>query len=160
MENRVVADRADPLCSPLSTYNKMLITKTYHDVPSVLDNGRPIRIFVIAPTVPGYPQAKFPGRSALIENFVDRSRSPTSGSKVLFVFPRFTRSPAQSSVSLVRLPATDTLLVGWNIRTPWSVEWGAIDPGPACPSTYHEFESPEPIPYDTEGKSTTRYFAR
>ena len=22
----------------------------------------------------------------------------------------------------------------------------------ACPSTYHEFEGPEPIPYDVEGK--------
>jgi hypothetical protein len=39
----------------------MLITKTHHDVPSKLDNGKPIRIFVIAPVVPNYPQAKFPG---------------------------------------------------------------------------------------------------
>ncbi|TCD71484.1 hypothetical protein EIP91_008864 [Steccherinum ochraceum] len=40
----------------------MLVTKTFHDVPTTLDaNGRPIRIFVIAPTVPGYPNAKFPG---------------------------------------------------------------------------------------------------
>ena len=40
----------------------MLITKTVHDIPSQLDhNGRPIRVFVIAPTVPGYPNAKFPG---------------------------------------------------------------------------------------------------
>ena len=41
----------------------MLITKTYHDIPSALDpNGRPIRVFVIAPTIPGYPNAKFPGK--------------------------------------------------------------------------------------------------
>ena len=39
----------------------MLITKTYHDVPSKLDNGRPMRVYIIAPTVPGYPNAKFPG---------------------------------------------------------------------------------------------------
>lgn len=39
----------------------MLITRTHHDVPSKLDNGKPIRIFVIAPVVPNYPQAKFPG---------------------------------------------------------------------------------------------------
>ncbi|KAA1468214.1 dienelactone hydrolase [Dentipellis sp. KUC8613] len=39
----------------------MLITKTYHDVPSKLDNGKPIRIYVISPEVPNYPQAKFPG---------------------------------------------------------------------------------------------------
>ncbi|TFY71938.1 hypothetical protein EVG20_g1065 [Dentipellis fragilis] len=39
----------------------MLITKTYHDVPSKLDpNGKPIRIFVISPNVPNYPQAKIP----------------------------------------------------------------------------------------------------
>ena len=43
----------------------MLITKTYHDVPTKLDpNGKPIRIFVIAPNVPGYPNAKFPGACA------------------------------------------------------------------------------------------------
>jgi len=39
----------------------MLITKAYHDVPSILNNERPIRIFVISPVVPNYPQAKFPG---------------------------------------------------------------------------------------------------
>ncbi|KAK0465108.1 dienelactone hydrolase [Desarmillaria tabescens] len=40
----------------------MLITKTFHDVPTKLDaNGRPIRIFVISPVVQNYPQAKFPG---------------------------------------------------------------------------------------------------
>jgi carboxymethylenebutenolidase len=40
----------------------MLITKEYHDVPHSLNpNGQPIRIFVISPNVPGYPQAKFPG---------------------------------------------------------------------------------------------------
>jgi carboxymethylenebutenolidase len=40
----------------------MIITKTWHDIPSKLDaNGRPIRIFVIAPVVPNYPHAKFPG---------------------------------------------------------------------------------------------------
>jgi carboxymethylenebutenolidase len=40
----------------------MIITKTFHDVPTKLDaNGRPIRIFVISPVVPNYPHAKFPG---------------------------------------------------------------------------------------------------
>jgi carboxymethylenebutenolidase len=39
----------------------MLITKTFQDVPSKLDNGRPMRIFVIAPNMPDYPEAKFPG---------------------------------------------------------------------------------------------------
>ena len=41
----------------------MLINKTFHDLPTNLNpNGRPIRIFVISPVVPDYPQAKFPGR--------------------------------------------------------------------------------------------------
>lgn len=40
----------------------MLITKTFYDVPSKLSpNGSPNRIFIIAPTIPGYPKAKFPG---------------------------------------------------------------------------------------------------
>jgi len=40
----------------------MLIDKTFYDVPAKLDpNGRPIRIFVISPNVPDYPEAKFPG---------------------------------------------------------------------------------------------------
>ncbi len=40
----------------------MLITKDFHDVPTKLEkNGRPVRIFVISPKVPDYPQAKFPG---------------------------------------------------------------------------------------------------
>lgn len=41
----------------------MLINKTFHDLPTKLSpNGRPIRIFVISPVVPDYPQAKFPGK--------------------------------------------------------------------------------------------------
>ncbi|KAL0951115.1 hypothetical protein HGRIS_007852 [Hohenbuehelia grisea] len=39
----------------------MLITKTYHDVPSKLDGGKPIRIYVISPVIANYPKAKFPG---------------------------------------------------------------------------------------------------
>lgn len=39
----------------------MLITKTHYDIPSKLNDGKPIRIFVIAPVVPNYPQAEFPG---------------------------------------------------------------------------------------------------
>lgn len=40
----------------------MLITKTEYDVKSNLKpDGRPVRIYIIAPNVPNYPQAKFPG---------------------------------------------------------------------------------------------------
>jgi carboxymethylenebutenolidase len=44
----------------------MLIDKTFYDVPTKLDpDGRPIRIFVISPTVPDYPEAKFPGNRTI-----------------------------------------------------------------------------------------------
>ncbi|KAJ3993947.1 dienelactone hydrolase [Lentinula boryana] len=40
----------------------MLVTKTLHDIPTQLDpEGRALRIFVISPSIPRYPQAKFPG---------------------------------------------------------------------------------------------------
>ncbi|KII93519.1 hypothetical protein PLICRDRAFT_171262 [Plicaturopsis crispa FD-325 SS-3] len=40
----------------------MIVTHTYHDVKTSLDpDGRPMRVFVISPNVPEYPQAKFPG---------------------------------------------------------------------------------------------------
>ena len=47
----------------------MLITKSYHDVPSKLNDGRPIRIFVISPVVPNYPKAKFPGMSSMMDPY-------------------------------------------------------------------------------------------
>ncbi|KAH7883637.1 dienelactone hydrolase [Phlebopus sp. FC_14] len=84
----------------------MLITKTHYDVSSKLDGGRPIRIFVISPVVPNYPQAKFPG----IEIY-----------QVTGPVERFAGQIASQGYVV------------------------------ACPSSYHEFEGPEPIPYDTEG---------
>ncbi|KLO14430.1 dienelactone hydrolase [Schizopora paradoxa] len=40
----------------------MLINKVHYDLPSKLSpNGRPVRFFVISPSVPNYPEAKFPG---------------------------------------------------------------------------------------------------
>ena len=40
----------------------MLIEKTFYDIPTKLHSeGHNIRIFVIAPVTPDYPQAKFPG---------------------------------------------------------------------------------------------------
>ncbi|KAF9241324.1 dienelactone hydrolase [Melanogaster broomeanus] len=88
----------------------MLITKTHHDVPAKLDNGRPIRIFVISPVVPNYPQAKFPGVVCFSEIY-------------------------QVTGPVERL-AGQIASHGYVV---------------ACPSTYHEFEGPEAIPYDTEG---------
>jgi hypothetical protein len=62
----------------------MLITKTHHDVPSKLDNGRPIRIFVISPVVPNYPQAKFPGTLLKPLSVADRETDTSSTAVVCF----------------------------------------------------------------------------
>ena len=112
--NRVGSDRCCiHIVRLVRLSNRMIITKTYHDVPSTLDGGNPIRIFVIAPNLPGYPQAKFPGRSAFVETVRSSRKSLiSSGSKALSAFLKSIRSPAQSSGLLVRSPATDTLLVG------------------------------------------------
>jgi carboxymethylenebutenolidase len=45
----------------------MLISKSHHDV--ACKNGSSIRIFVIRPVVPDYPQAKFPGANSLMRQF-------------------------------------------------------------------------------------------
>lgn len=40
----------------------MLINKSHYDLPTKLpEGGSTIRVFVISPVVPDYPQAKFPG---------------------------------------------------------------------------------------------------
>ncbi|KZV71316.1 dienelactone hydrolase [Peniophora sp. CONT] len=89
----------------------MLITKTYHDVPSKLDaNGRPIRIYIIAPNVPEYPHAKFPGVVVFSEIY-----------QVTGPVERFAGQIASHGYVV------------------------------ACPSSFHEFEGPEAIPYDTDG---------
>jgi len=89
----------------------MLINKTYHDLPTKLHpNGRPIRIFVISPIVPDYPQAKFPGVVVFSEIY-----------QVTGPVERFAGQIASQGYVV------------------------------ACPSVYHEFEGPDPIPYDVEG---------
>ncbi|EIN13693.1 dienelactone hydrolase [Punctularia strigosozonata HHB-11173 SS5] len=86
----------------------MLITKEHHDVPHALNpNGRPIRIFVISPNVPGYPSANEPRSSEIYQ--------------VTGPVERFAGQIASQGYVV------------------------------ACPSSFHEFEGPEPIPYDVEG---------
>ncbi|GLB36197.1 putative dienelactone hydrolase [Lyophyllum shimeji] len=89
----------------------MLISKSFHDIPPKLDPaGRPIRIFVISPDVPNYPQAKFPGVVVFSEIY-----------QVTGPVERFAGQIASHGYVV------------------------------ACPSIYHEFEGPDPIPYDVEG---------
>ncbi|KAG1825980.1 dienelactone hydrolase [Suillus subaureus] len=97
----------------------MLIAKTSHDVPSKLDNGRPIHIFVISPVVPNYPQAKFP---VLVDD----------NSEIYQVTGPVERFAGQIASQ------------GYVV---------------ACPSSYHEFEGPEAIPYDTEGEQIEKDIA-
>ncbi|KAJ7181715.1 dienelactone hydrolase [Mycena crocata] len=92
----------------------MLINKEFHDIPSSLDGGRPIRVFVISPVVPNYPQAKFPGVVVFSEIYQ-------------------VTGPVERGVSAF---AGSIASQGYVV---------------ACPSTYHEFEGPEAIPYDVEG---------
>jgi len=89
----------------------MLISKTYHDIPTRLDaNGHPLRFFVISPSIPSYPHARFPGVVCFSEIY-----------QVTGPVERFAGQIASHGYVV------------------------------ACPSTYHEFESPDPIPYDIEG---------
>ncbi|KAJ4487717.1 dienelactone hydrolase [Lentinula aciculospora] len=89
----------------------MLVTKTTHDFPTQLDpGGRALRIFVISPVIPRYPQAKFPGVVVFSEIY-----------QVTGPVERFASQIASHGFVV------------------------------ACPSIYHEFEGPEPIPYDGEG---------
>ncbi|KAH9175379.1 dienelactone hydrolase [Lactarius sanguifluus] len=95
----------------------MLITKDFHDVPTKLgNNGRPIRIFVISPKVPDYPQAKFPADVFLTGEVYSEIYQVTG--------------PVERFAGQI---ASHGYVV-------------------ACPSSFHEFEGPEAIPYDTEGK--------
>ncbi|KAF9056215.1 dienelactone hydrolase [Panaeolus papilionaceus] len=88
----------------------MLVNKSFHDIPTKLNGGKPVRIFIIAPVVPDYPQAKFPGVVVFSEIY-----------QVTGPVERFAGQIASQGFVV------------------------------ACPSVYHEFEGPDPIPYDVEG---------
>ncbi|KAF8922727.1 dienelactone hydrolase [Mucidula mucida] len=86
----------------------MLITKTEQDLPTTAGNGSPMRVFVLKPDLPNYPQAKFPGASEIYQ--------------VTGPVERFAGQIASRDTSSVFLP-----------------------------SSFHEFQGPEAIPYDDEG---------
>jgi len=87
----------------------MLITKTHYDITSKSSNGQ-VRIFVLSPSVPNYPQATFPGVVVFSEIY-----------QVTGPVERFAGQIASHGYVV------------------------------ACPSSFHDFEGPDPIPYDTEG---------
>ncbi|KZW02342.1 dienelactone hydrolase [Exidia glandulosa HHB12029] len=88
----------------------MLITKTHYDVETSASGKGKMRIYVIAPTVPGYPNAKFPGVVVFSEIY-----------QVTGPVERFAGQIASHGYVV------------------------------ACPSSFHEWEGPEAIPYDVEG---------
>ncbi|WWC92253.1 uncharacterized protein L201_007207 [Kwoniella dendrophila CBS 6074] len=89
----------------------MLIKSSYRDVPTKA-NGKEgtIRIYLIGPHLPDYPQAKFPGCVVFSEIY-----------QVTGPVERFAGNIASEGYIV------------------------------ALPSSFHEFEGPEAIPYDTEG---------
>ncbi|TYJ53229.1 hypothetical protein B9479_006152 [Cryptococcus floricola] len=89
----------------------MLVKTSYRDVPTTA-NGKKgtIRIFLVEPSLPGYPNAKFPGCVVFSEIY-----------QVTGPVERFASNIASEGYVV------------------------------ALPSSFHEFEGPEAIPYDTDG---------
>ncbi|KAE8541395.1 hypothetical protein D1P53_002754 [Cryptococcus gattii VGV] len=89
----------------------MLIKTSYRDVPTTA-NGKSgtIRIYLVEPSLPGYPKARFPGCVVFSEIY-----------QVTGPVERFASNIASEGYIV------------------------------ALPSSFHEFEGPEPIPYDSEG---------
>ncbi len=146
----------------------MLITKTQHDIPSKLSlNGRAVRIFVISPSVPNYPEAKFPGELTFVCSVhnltvcVDRNRS--GGLQVRTVFMPTSLQNGELCVhsEIYQVTGPVERFAGQLASHGYVVGEDFCDLRPssninayldvACPSSFHEFEGPEPIPYDTEG---------
>ncbi|KAF9022492.1 dienelactone hydrolase [Hymenopellis radicata] len=88
----------------------MLITKTEQDLPTTASNGSAMRVFVLKPDLPNYPQAKFPGVVVFSEIY-----------QVTGPVERFAGQIASQGYVVV------------------------------LPSSFHEFQGPEAIPYDGEG---------
>ncbi|KAK7058921.1 hypothetical protein VNI00_001545 [Paramarasmius palmivorus] len=112
----------------------MLVTKTFHDVQPKLDpNGNSMKIYVISPVLKEYPQAKFPdliifGGQVLWYSGIGIRYDCTTCAQVYSEIYQVT-GPVERFASQI---ASQGYVV-------------------ACPSSYHEFEGPEPLPYDTEG---------
>ncbi|KAF5390221.1 hypothetical protein D9757_002881 [Collybiopsis confluens] len=114
----------------------MLITTKDYDLSTQLDSqGRPLRVFVISPTIPNYPQAKFPG-VVVFRHVPFPSIIPLSVSQVE------TLSEIYQVTGPVERFASQIASQGFVV---------------ACPSIYHEFQGPEPIPYDVEEGTDTRH---
>jgi len=103
----------------------MIVKTSYKDVPTSA-NGRSgsIRIYLIEPNVPDYPEAKFPG--CVVFSEIYQVTGPVERLATVF----FDRS------RLTTRFASNIASEGYIV---------------ALPSSFHEFEGPEAIPYDTDG---------
>jgi len=109
----------------------MLIKKEFYDItPKLTPNGSPNRIFVISPVIQGYPAAKFPG--VVVFRFVGAILEECIGGIMQLVII----SEIYQVTGPVERFAGQIASQGFVV---------------ACPSSFHEFEGPDPIPYDTEG---------
>ncbi|WVN89743.1 uncharacterized protein L203_104973 [Cryptococcus depauperatus CBS 7841] len=89
----------------------MLVKISYRDIPTIANERKgTIRIYLVEPNLPGYPNAKFPGCIVFSEIY-----------QVTGPVERFASNIASEGYIV------------------------------ALPSSFHEFEGSEPIPYDTEG---------
>ena len=105
----------------------MLVKQSYKDVPTTANGVKgTIRIYVIEPNVPEYPEAKFPGCTL---PFNDHSSRQRLMSGVVFSEIYQVTGPVERFASNI---ASEGYVV-------------------ALPSSFHEFEGPEAIPYDTDG---------
>lgn len=105
----------------------MLVKQSYKDVPTTANGVKgTIRIYVIEPNVPEYPEAKFPGCTL---PFKDRLSWQRLMSGVVFSEIYQVTGPVERFASNI---ASEGYVV-------------------ALPSSFHEFEGPEAIPYDTDG---------
>ena len=105
----------------------MIITKSEHILTT--KDGSKLAVYVIAPSIPNYPLAKFPGVVVFSEIY-----------QVTGPVERFAGQIASHGYVV----GMASLMIGNGIYVKSYV---------ACPSSFHEFQGPEPIPYDTEGVS-------
>ncbi|KAJ5518486.1 C-24(28) sterol reductase [Penicillium expansum] len=108
----------------------MLIQESYHDVPTTADGQGTMRIYVFHPTIPGYPNARFPGVVVFSEIY--------QGS-----YPLPLRSCPRTSTK-----DYDPAVTGPVARFARQI----AGQGYICvaPSSYHEFTGPEALKYDAE----------
>ncbi|MCJ1373315.1 hypothetical protein MMC20_004543 [Loxospora ochrophaea] len=100
----------------------MLIQEHSIDVPTHADGDGNMRIFIFHPTIPNYPQARFPGVVVFSEIYQGKINSPEKqNSTVTGPVSRFARQISGQGYIV------------------------------AAPSSYHEFTGPEALAYDGPG---------